>query len=254
MTETEIVEELTALVRAVAMDPDLQVVVGPPGSGWFITPSIGRISVDRGDLATQHPDDLRGLACHEAAHAAVTRYLSLVPTETLAEPGMAALLNALEDCRIETWMMQRLPGANAWIQQYNDRLFPIDDPSLGDKPYFVQFCCGAIHQWWHDALPVGLAPEVVAALAETEPARRAVNQLQPPSDPDVPLDEALAYRGSRAESAFAPRDRFSPPDGFERIVRLTAFKAWGLIWRDVLPAYRALLRADHAHERAIKQA
>lgn len=254
MNETAIVDELTALVRAVAMDPDLQVVVGPKGSGWFITPSLGRVSVDADDLVHQHPDDLRGLACHEAAHAAVTRYLSLVPPAMLAEPGMAALLNALEDCRIETWIMHRLPGARAWVQQYNDRLFPADGAGLADKPYFVQFCCGAIHDWWHGALPETLAPAVVEALTQTAEARQQVIALQPPADPHVSLDAAMAYRGSRAESAFSVRDRFSPPDGFERLVRLSAFTAWGVVWREVLPAYRSLLRLDLAHQRDVKQA
>lgn len=248
------VDELTALIRAVALDPGLEVVLGEPGSGWAITPALARVRVDEADLLRQHPDDLRGLACHEAAHAAVTRYHDLVPTDLLQKPALHALLNALEDCRIEAWLVRRLPGAAPWVQRYNDRLFPEDAAGLGQAPWFHQFCIGAIHQWWHGTAPPGLAPEVVEALAATADARRRAVEALPPVDADVPLADALAYAAHPVAEVYAHRDRFAPPDAFEKLVRLSAFHAWSIVWREVRPVYDALRRADEAHGRATKEA
>ena len=93
-------ETLRALATGVALDASLQVRDGEPGGGWAIDPTSNCIFVDPLDRERLPPEQVWGLTCHEAAHAAVTRYLWLVPPGILAEPGVALLLNALEDCRV----------------------------------------------------------------------------------------------------------------------------------------------------------
>ena len=247
------VDELRALARAVALDADLEVSVGEPGSGWFIHPSSGTINVDGQDLANEHPDDVRGLVCHEAAHAAVTRYLHLVPKAELETTGMASLLNSLEDCRIEDWLALRYPGTAAWITRYNDRLFPTDADGLDLQPWFRQYCLGAIHEWWHGELPKNLHPEPLAALNETREARLAYLAQDPPIEPDVSFDEASRYDQSRIASLYAALDRFMPPDGFERVVRLRAYAAWRVVWKDIRPIYLDLVSRDREHQARMKE-
>ncbi len=247
-------DELQALARAVALDASLCVVEGVAGSGWFIVPSTGVISADGDDLRSEHPDELRGLACHEAAHAAVTRYDRLVPQSLIGErPGLASLLNALEDCRIEAWLQRRLPGTRPWIDRYNDRLFPEDGGALARAPWFRQFCLGAIHEWWHGRLPPDLAEPVVEALAATRTGRQAVVDAQPPVEPRIAVEGIATYRSHPVARVFSELDGGLPPDPFERAVRLSAYDAWHVTWTEVRPTYESLVRADTEHLARLKQ-
>ncbi len=246
--------ELRALARAVALDGGLEIELGQPGSGWFINPQTGVINVDRGDLENQPADDVRGLICHEAAHAAVTRYLHLVPLRILKRPGIASLMNSLEDCRIEEWLQERFPGSSDWIDLYNSRLFPADAQGLDRQPWFQQFCLGAIHEWWHGELPGNLHDEPRQALELTRESRRAIVQAQPPHHADVDLAQALAYDGSIVHDLFRRPDQYNPPDTFERLVRLTAYAAYRHTWLEVRPVYEDLIRRDTEHASQMKAA
>ncbi|MCB9669724.1 MAG: hypothetical protein H6734_09670 [Alphaproteobacteria bacterium] len=232
-----ILQSLRALAAGVALDAGLDVVTGEPGSGWAIDPRSGTIHVDPNDLATLPEAELHGLLCHEAAHAAVTRYLWLVPPHLLREPGIAMLLNALEDCRIEDWLVKRLPGTVPWVEAYNDRLFPADG-TLEGRPPFVQFCLAIVHAWWHGELPAGLHPAVTEALASTREARRAVVAEAPPVHATPTSDPA--YAGSRVARVFE-RLGEGAVDGFEQRVRLSAARAWQRTWQDVVPVFRELV-------------
>jgi hypothetical protein len=245
-------EELRAIARAIALDADLDVQIGAPGSGWHIHATTGLINVDGGDLASAPADDVRGLVCHEAAHAAITRYLHMVPATILSTPGLPALLNSLEDCRIEDWLAARYPGTAAWIALYNERLFPEHGDPIATKPWFSQFCLGAIHEWWHGRLPSGLAPAPAAALAATTEARSRYIACQPPIEADVPASVTGAYAASRVSRLFADHDRYTPPDGFERAVRLSAYEAWRVAWQDIRPIYDALVARDLKHASQMK--
>ncbi len=248
------IEELRALARAVALDEGLDLQLGEPGSGWFINPKTGIINVDGGDLAGQTADDSRGLICHEAAHAAVTRYLHLMPLHILKRPGIASLMNSLEDCRIEEWLKIRFPGSGEWIDLYNNRLFPDDAKGLEQQPWFQQFCLGAIHEWWHGELPPNLHDAPAEALETTREARQRIIAAQPPHDADVDLAAAFAYNGSPVEELFRRRDRFVPPDTFEKLVRLTAFIAYRITWLEIRPIYEDLIRRDKDHASQMKSA
>lgn len=240
------VEELCSLSRAVALDATLDVEVGPPHSGWFIQPHNGLINADGHDMVSVHEDELRGLVCHEAAHAACTRYHDIVPDEIMKTPGMRSLLNSLEDCRIEDWLALRFPGTASWIEQYNDRLFPKVTGTLGTQPLFFQYGIAAIHEWWHEEQAPGIAPEVIEALALTRDARRRVIAAMAPLDTLIPIDETLRYDTSRVAGIYARTDRFLPPDPFERAVRLSAYASWVIVWNEIREAYFKLIEIDRA--------
>jgi hypothetical protein len=246
------VDELRALARAVALDADLEVQIGDPGSGWFIQPATGMINADGGDMIRGPADDVRGLVCHEASHAAVTRYLTLVPKDVLRTTGMASLLNSLEDCRIEDWLETRYPGTKHWIELYNTRMFPEGARGLDDQPWMAQFCLGAIYEWWHGTVPDTLHAEAIAALDATRDARERYVAAQPPVTAELDLDVVASYHRSRVAQLFAKEDRFAPPDAFERAVRVSAYEAWRVLWQDIRPIYLDLIARDHANAARMK--
>lgn len=245
-------ESLRALAAGVAMDRDLEVVAGRPGCGWSILTHTGRIQVDPDDLEQLPDEEIFGLTCHEASHAAVTRYPWLLPQRLLERPGMRTLLNALEDCRIEDWLVRRLPGSRDWVERYNDRLFPRDGGAIRQHPPFVQFALGAIFQWWHGELPEGLDPRVVRALHDTADARREAIDAQPPVEPDTPWSER--YASSRVARVFLRHDGLTRVDGFEQEVRLSAVASWQAIWTGIVPTFEGLVALSSAQEIAAAEA
>jgi len=246
-----VIDELRALARAVALDVQLDVVEGTRGGGWSLQPHTRRILADPRDLEEEHPDDVRGLVCHEAAHAAVTRYPWLVPATTLASPGMPVLLNALEDCRIEAWLAARYPGARAWIERYNQRLFPPGSSALAGRSRIHQYALASVHQWWHGRLPRGLREEVVEALDATQSARDEVVRAQPPTSPEVGL--VGEYASSPAAACFAHADARVPPDALERAVRIAAWQAWEIVYTAILPVVRPLVSRDLAEHKRLEE-
>ena len=174
-------QELQALARAVALDGRVVVRPGVPGAGWFWRPREGVVDADPLDLRLGPPDLVRGLVCHEAAHAAVTRYLTLVPREIRRDESLNALFNALEDCRVEAWLQDRFPGTMGWMKLYNERLFPADAERWCNENPAYQYCLGAVHDWWHRSPPRGLHPAARHALETTVDARRSYVAAQPPA-------------------------------------------------------------------------
>jgi len=118
---TTLLDELTRLVQAAARRPDLQFQKGESGCDWSFDWGRGLVTVNPDDLESLAPDLCRGLALHEASHAAVTVLQEILPRARLGQ--LMPLLNTLEDIRIEIWMRRRFPGAAAWIRAYNDLLY-----------------------------------------------------------------------------------------------------------------------------------
>lgn len=224
-------ERLTSLARAVALDPELEVRPGGRGGGWRYHAGERRIEVDPDDLEALDPDALRGLICHEAAHGALTRYPFLVPAALLEDLRVQVVLNALEDCRIETWLLDRLPGTRPWLERCNDRLFPASGLGLAGQPPVLQYALGLIHRWWHGELPETLEPAVVAALRETSVAIRQIIAIQPAGQP---------YSGSRAQAVFRRLEGERRVGRAEGAVRVAAEQAWALTWTAILPVVSTL--------------
>lgn len=230
-------ETLRALAVAVAMDPRLRVEEGPEGRGWAMDPRAHVLYVDPDDRRTLPREEVLGLVCHEAGHAAITRYPWLVPPHLLQETGIALLLNALDDCRLEAWLAARLPGTVPWIEAYNERLLP-KEASLSGRPPFVQYALAVVHTWWHGDPPDGLDPVVVAALQRTGEAREAIVALLPPTEA---VEVPDTYPGSRVEKVFVRLGETAPPSGFEATVRTMAARVWQRAWEQIVPVFRELV-------------
>lgn len=172
--------ELEQLARLTAGRPGLRLVVGEPGSGWSLNWRTHTISIDGGRLESETADFTRGLVLHESAHAAITRLSEMVPQSILNDWRLHALLNLLEDCRIETWMQIRFPGCAAWVREYNDCLFR---PLLMDKksvPAAPQFLKGIASRWWFRKEAEPMDDEVRRALDAVWPAFEEMLRALPP--------------------------------------------------------------------------
>jgi hypothetical protein len=233
---------LCALGRAFADDPSLTVEVNDAPDRWHFEHRMRRIGVGC-DYARIAPDEARALVGHEAAHAALSRYHTLLG-ETLRAPGVARLFNALEDGRIERWLVEAFPGVAPWLARVNARLIVEPSASLEGSPWTEQFNLGTIYHACTGAFPARVAPEVRAALEATLGAQQQSLAARPPQE--VAGLEALAdaYEGSEAAAPWRDADRLAAPDARERAVRVAAWRSSQAILAGVLPVYEALVARD----------
>ena len=178
----ELHAELEGLVRIAARRPSLSLRTGAPNCSWSFDWGRDVVTVNPTHLVSLAPDLCRGLALHEAAHAAVTVLHRILAEEHLAR--IHPLLNTIEDIRIEIWMRTRFPGATAWIRAYNDVFYGIlrDEPL--PKSRQVQFLASVLELWWYGSAQPGVLPEVLAALEACRPPIAAATACQPPLDDD----------------------------------------------------------------------
>lgn len=174
--------ELQSLVRTAARRPDVVLRPGRPGCAWSFNFVQGVITVDPESLHTLAPDLCRGLALHEATHAAVTVLHDFLSDDTLTR--YHPLLNCLEDIRIEVWMRQRFPGAVSWIRAYNDVFYGLLRRQPLPHSRQVQFLRGILEQWWIGSISPGTLPDVQTSLESCRTAISAATACQPPLDDD----------------------------------------------------------------------
>jgi hypothetical protein len=207
----ELVAEIEQLVRIAARRPGLVVVAGEPDCIWSFNWADDVVTVNPDHVRQFAPDFCRGLALHEAAHAAVTRLHDILsrPLLRLYLP----LLNTIEDIRIETWMRARFPGAMAWVRAYNDSIFAEVRAAPLPRSRAVQFLRSVLELWWYGAAPEGLLPEVAAALVACQEPIATAAACQPP----VQDDEAGIMTSQRAMWEIV-RARILP--SWERLIAL----------------------------------
>jgi hypothetical protein len=177
-----LVAELQGLVRLVAHRSDIIVREGEPGCGWSFDFAQNLVTVDAESVRSLAPDLCRGLALHEASHAAVTVLHTIMPMGTLGR--LRPLLNVVEDIRIEIWMRSRFPGAAPWMRAYNDVFCGLGRSRPPSRSRQMQFLRGVLDLWWYGAAVPGTLPEVLAALARCREPIAGAAACQPPLDND----------------------------------------------------------------------
>lgn len=233
-------EELEQLARLTALRPDLRMVVGCSDSGWHFNWMTGVISIDGEKMTGESPDYNRGLVLHESAHAAITRLEGIVPVELLQDRRLFALLNVVEDCRIETWMQKRFPGCRPWVREYNDKLFSPVLENDGNLPLVGQFLNGILTRWWYGQAAEPMAEEVRQAVEAIWPAMQQILLALPPS-PESLRGISDRYAQSPVAQSYAEADQSLPPGEYEMAVRLAQYDMWCRVHEDILPVYRRLL-------------
>lgn len=235
---------LQRVSRATSGDEQLLVEAGPPGCGFYHEPAHHRIVCDVAELGVLGSDLLLAMvAGHEAGHAALTRYHSLV--DGPAPPGAMMLLNALEDIRIEVWIGQRYPGLDGLLDALHEEFYQRHAQLMGSQPLVLQFAMAAIREAHTGALPDGLAAEVIEALERTRAAREAHARARPPvEEHSLPADLAARYTAPGVRERFGERAGTPLPAPFEMAVRLAALEAFEHVWDEVLPVYSELVMTD----------
>ena len=151
-------------------------------SDWAYSPSEQTILVSQKDLTSHGIEACAGIIYHEVSHYFITRYLMMMQDiDFPTREGLANMLNAIEDTRIENWSMNhRFPGS----QQMIARSWEIHDINLSKFSRFEQFMLASVLEWqngWND-LEQEIHSDVKEALSQTKDARIAFHNLIPNAD------------------------------------------------------------------------
>ena len=124
---------LASLAAGLCQDAAIGLEVAP--GGWSYDPVRRVIRVSAEGLATKGPEYCAGIVAHEVGHFYISRYTSFTPDFPSQRAAMS-LLNAIEDPRVDRWIVRRYPGADAWqahakVSEY---------PHAPGSPDFLTFC------------------------------------------------------------------------------------------------------------------
>ena len=247
-----LLDELQELARLVSRIPDLLVKAGSPGSGWFFNHKDKVISLDGGRLLTESRDYNRGLVLHELLHANLTRMHRHATGDCYNQPDIRMATNAFEDARIETYLLERYPGARSWVETYNAKLLRNTVQDLAEVPWdrlppLSAFVASLMTRWWHGDKAV--VPEKVAPFVEKAwPFFERMSKTFPEAIPSRELTLS-AYARSSCRSLYLIDDLSNPPDLFEMAVRITQAQAWAIMEEGLMPIVRQLASEEHRYKR-----
>lgn len=157
-----------AIAAGLCLDSGVRIV---SGRRWMFNATSRTIEIDEALLASD-PERAIGLLCHEVGHVWVSRY-HLFPAHEVQAAIWATFLNAIEDPRVNLYMLHRYPGTRAWF----DQMFVADRTGAVTTPSRFLRWCGAASV--ADAYAWSARPDwvlrdaaVLDALGRTEDCRR----------------------------------------------------------------------------------
>ena len=225
----ERLEELRQLACLVSRESDLRLVEGPAGSGWSYAHGERRISMDGHRLRVQSWNFNKGLVLHECAHAAITRLHPLLRDSYLREPPIFALINALEDCRIETWLQARFPGSRPWITEYNDILLRVPYSSesrvVRDHHRLPHFISAVLNRWWFREAGVAANEQIQKLVNRVWPHLEVICQAYPRGD-SSPEAIRQAFANHPMSSVYDEMPLPAGREAWELETRLCQLRMW----------------------------
>lgn len=191
---------LTILARGLAEGATVRLEAG---DRWSWTPATRTLTFRADDVEQLDLPVCLALVAHEIGHAAITAYhrpeLPAAPMG-LPTPLWLQLLNAVEDPRVERWMM----GAFAGIEPWFAALFACERAQgrLGDVVSWCQrWMLANTLEWGAGWRPADIEGDRVrAALEETRADRRAYAETAPPAGA-MPLVERARLAEISAQQA-----------------------------------------------------
>ena len=247
MKPEEAVQGLGALAAGLCRDADIGVELTE--NSWAFDPVRRVILMSRDSMRRRGMDYCAGIVAHEVGHFFVSRYM-LFDGHFPSVLCLSSLLNAIEDPRCETWMMQRYPGVVAWLelvgQDFKNRQY------ASGMPRFLVFALECARERDRDWQPppeqLGVPAEIAQALDRTREARYRYTQILPPLafGAGSQSNEDLRRYQDEVPLRLKPGQRNQAQDEWERIVRLSALDAYKLAESDILPQAAMLLEADVA--------
>lgn len=240
----EWLEELRQLACLLARDPDLRLVEGSPRSGWSYAAGTKTISMDALRLRSESVNFNRGLVLHEGGHAAITRLNWFSRDPFCSRQDIYAVINAVEDVRLESWLRERFPGSIPWIEEYNGKLLRPCLPEAQGLPHrdlskVHGFAMAVVLRWWHGRDAVPLPPELDALWQEASPYVDRICRAIPLGQMD-PQQVEKAYAHPEVGPRFATDDRQVAPDVWEMEVRVQQAAMWTEFTTGILPILRRI--------------
>lgn len=237
--DPERLEELRQLACLVARQPDLRLVEGPAGSGWSYAHRERRISMDGHRLRVQSWNFSKGLVLHECGHSAITRLHPLLRDPYLREPPIFALINVLEDCRLETWLQSRFPGSRPWITEYNDILLrlpysPGGGREVRDHHRLPCFISAVLNRWWFRDAGVAANEQIRALTDRVWPHLEAICEAYPRGESSL---EAIREAFAKHPMSSVYDEMPLPPEreAWELETRLCQLRMWDEFTTAFLP-------------------
>jgi len=233
-------DRLSSLAAGLCQDVGIGLEVHP--GDWAWDPIRRVIRVSSRTLDEHGVDFCAGVVAGEVAHDLLTRH-HLFHLRCRSQVAGRALLDALEDGRVQGWMAERYPGTAPWMALVSASR----EGAGGNIPWFLLFCRECAQEparGWRPS-PGPLPPEVVEALDSTRPARRRLAELRPSADLGVgsPTELSRQYRDEVVPELLLARWL---PATREQLVQLWARRALVVAREEVLPAAEALLGRDLA--------
>jgi len=194
---------LKSMGRLVGDDFDMGVDIGKKPGWRYIFEPHNKIEVDPNDLAEKGLDYCFGIICHEGSHRKISR-LDFIPKKVWQEMGFSFLMNAVEDPRVNNWVMEKYDGAKNWLERAYYEDIPIDDKldekakaKLGYTPKHIKFGLEVIRYWHLGEFSKDLDEEVKEALEETikyaELAYETLPDTKDPTEEDIVERAKLMY-------------------------------------------------------------
>jgi len=170
---------VAAVARSLGRDFNLKV---EPGEAWAYNLETNTLTMPLLEVLQTEPNVCVALAIHEAGHRQITQ---VVDRSFYTRESKRLLLNAVEDPRVNDWMIREYRGVERnFMTPLYDRLFPTDETSPLLEAFernlpHVQYVYGLIHHWAHgNEQPAITNENVLEALRETRPAvQRAIRTL-----------------------------------------------------------------------------
>lgn len=194
-------ERLRNMGRVVGEDFQMEVRVGNKPGWRYVFEPADRIEVDPEALVDRGLDYCFGIICHEGAHKKISQ-ISFIPRRVRQTRGFSFLCNAIEDPRVNNWVMRRYRGARDWLEKSNaEDLTRLEDKAkleVGYIPKHMQFGYEVIRYWFTGVFSADLPSDVREALDKTikfsQMAYESIPNIENPSNEDILKNAKQAYR------------------------------------------------------------
>ena len=236
-------QQLLRFARILARVAGVRIV---KGEAWGCNPKTATITVPAMDMERGDPYRTAGLIAHEVGHLRISRYLLFSPAEEAALPPavLYPLLNALEDPRVECWMIHSYPGVARWLIKNHETL---RDPHVSrDTPDVIAFSWAALFDhpvYGQPRIVDGLNDTVRQALEETREARWRYIETVPATlaeDLSRNMDALADHYRRHVVPRLASGGASSSVDLREMAARVSAFQALDVFQRAILPVAERL--------------
>jgi hypothetical protein len=213
------------------------------GENWCFNWVDRIIEIPEQDLISKPWEHNVWIVLHEAAHVAITRYHLLTADHHKARNDILFLLNAIEDIRIERWIVDRFPGAADGRKiAYADAHKQPVTPSSAANPANA-FIEATYFYGQNLTLPQGLHP---AGLAAAKLVKDAINRVADARPPGGIIGKAHVQEHLKrlAPLSIVEKTKIQIPElhsVLDCVAILSQLESWRIVQKEILPVYLQLV-------------